>query len=104
MIPILKGNIIYFYCFTSCIYTINNRREHNYEFLSGIYKDDFLSRYLKKNSSKVMESRDSSDGLRRRRECLDCSSRFTTYEKTHSLPLTVIKRYQSKEPFFQLQP
>ena len=46
-----------------------------------------------------MESRDSSDGLRRRRECLDCSSRFTTYEKTHSLPLTVIKRDQSKEPF-----
>ena len=52
-----------------------------------------------KNSSKVMESRDSSDGLRRRRECLDCSSRFTTYEKTHTLPVTVIKRDQSKEPF-----
>ena len=52
-----------------------------------------------KNSSRVMESRDSSDGLRRRRECLVCDTRFTTYEKTHTLPLTVIKRNQSREPF-----
>ncbi|MBM31568.1 MAG: transcriptional regulator NrdR [Chloroflexi bacterium] len=52
-----------------------------------------------KNSSRVMESRDSSDGLRRRRECLDCNSRYTTYEKTLSLPLSVIKRNNSREPF-----
>ncbi len=52
-----------------------------------------------KNSSRVMESRDSSDGLRRRRECLECNSRYTTYEKTLSLPLNVIKRNHSSEPF-----
>ena len=49
--------------------------------------------------SKVVDSRHSEDGLsiRRRRECLDCQKRFTTYETVESLPVIVVKRDSSRE-------
>lgn len=51
--------------------------------------------------SKVVDSRQSEDGLRirRRRECLNCGARFTTYEEIETVPLMVIKRDRSREPF-----
>lgn len=49
--------------------------------------------------SKVIDSRPSEDKIRRRRECLQCSKRFTTYEVIERLPLMVIKRDQTREPF-----
>ena len=51
--------------------------------------------------SKVVDSRQSEDGLkiRRRRECLKCGARFTTYEEIETVPLMVIKRDKSREPF-----
>lgn len=51
--------------------------------------------------SKVVDSRQTDDGLkiRRRRECLSCGSRFTTYEIIETVPLMVIKRDKSREPF-----
>jgi transcriptional repressor NrdR len=51
--------------------------------------------------SKVIDSRPSEDGLsiRRRRECLDCGKRFTTYERHNASPLIVIKSDRSSEPF-----
>ena len=51
--------------------------------------------------SKVVDSRHSEDGLsiRRRRECLKCQRRFTTYEMVESLPITVIKRDGSRQSF-----
>ncbi|MBI4218930.1 MAG: transcriptional repressor NrdR [Chloroflexi bacterium] len=49
--------------------------------------------------SKVIDSRESSDGVRRRRECLGCGMRFTTYERIHALPLMVIKRDGRREAF-----
>ena len=51
--------------------------------------------------SKVVDSRQSEDGLkiRRRRECLKCGARFTTYEEIETVPLLVIKRDKSREPF-----
>ncbi len=51
--------------------------------------------------SKVVDSRHSEDGLsiRRRRECLKCQRRFTTYEMVESLPITVIKRDGSRQGF-----
>jgi transcriptional repressor NrdR len=52
-----------------------------------------------KKESKVIESRESSDSIRRRRACLECNHRFTTYEKIHTNPVTVIKRDWSKQPF-----
>lgn len=51
--------------------------------------------------SKVIDSRHSEDGLsiRRRRECLACQRRFTTYEIVESLPIIVVKRDGSRQNF-----
>ena len=51
--------------------------------------------------SKVIDSRPSeaNDAIRRRRECMDCGYRFTTYERCEELPLTVIKKDGSRETF-----
>lgn len=51
--------------------------------------------------SKVVDSRQTDDGLkiRRRRECLSCGARFTTYEEIETIPLMVVKRDKSREPF-----
>ena len=51
--------------------------------------------------SKVVDSRPSDEGasIRRRRECLDCHKRFTTYETVETLPLTVIKKDGSRQTF-----
>ena len=51
--------------------------------------------------SKVVDSRRSEDGLniRRRRECLHCQRRFTTYEMVESLPIIVVKRDGSRQNF-----
>ena len=50
---------------------------------------------------KVIDSRPSDEGsaIRRRRECLTCGSRFTTYEKVENLPLLVIKKDGTRQPF-----
>ena len=57
--------------------------------------------YCGYQESKVVDSRHSEDGLsiRRRRECLSCSKRFTTYETVESLPMVVIKRDNSRQSF-----
>lgn len=51
--------------------------------------------------SKVIDSRPSEEGssIRRRRECLSCQNRFTTYEKIETLPLLVIKKDRTRELF-----
>jgi len=51
--------------------------------------------------SKVVDSRHSEDNLsiRRRRECLSCQKRFTTYEIVESLPMVVVKRDGSRQSF-----
>ena len=51
--------------------------------------------------SKVVDSRHSDEGnsIRRRRECLSCQKRFTTYETVESLPVIVVKKDNSREPF-----
>lgn len=51
--------------------------------------------------SKVIDSRPTDDGgkIRRRRECLDCSKRFTTYEIVETTPIMVVKRDKSREAF-----
>ncbi len=50
---------------------------------------------------KVLESRQNSSGssIRRRRECLDCGYRFTSYERIEEKPLMVVKRDGRREPF-----
>ena len=51
--------------------------------------------------SKVIDSRPTDEGqrIRRRRECLSCGKRFTTYEIIESLPIIVIKKDKSRETF-----
>ncbi len=51
--------------------------------------------------SKVIDSRPTEEGnaIRRRRECIACANRFTTYEKIETIPLVVIKNDNSREPF-----
>ena len=51
--------------------------------------------------SKVVDSRHSEDGqsIRRRRECINCLRRFTTYEIVESLPIIVVKRNGSRQAF-----
>lgn len=51
------------------------------------------------DDSKVIDSRDSPDGVRRRRECMGCGLRFTTYERVHTTPLLVAKSDGRREPF-----
>lgn len=55
--------------------------------------------YCKHDGDKVVDSRVSGSSIRRRRECLECSRRFTTYEYIEIVPLTVVKRDNSREDF-----
>ncbi len=51
--------------------------------------------------SRVIDSRPTDEGsrIRRRRECTQCGKRFTTYEIVESLPIVVVKKDKSREPF-----
>lgn len=53
------------------------------------------------DESKVVDSRSTEDNIsiRRRRECLRCSKRYTTYEKVEDIPILVIKKDSSREYF-----
>ncbi len=51
------------------------------------------------SESRVIDSREAPDGVRRRRECIRCELRFTTYEKVHSMPLMIAKRDGRREAF-----
>jgi transcriptional repressor NrdR len=55
--------------------------------------------YCGHHDSKVIDSRDVNDGIRRRRQCLQCNSRFTTYERLQPASLFVIKKDHRREEF-----
>lgn len=57
--------------------------------------------FCKKDNDKVIDTRPSEDGsvIRRRRECLDCSRRFTTHERLEEMPVRVVKKSGRREPF-----
>ena len=57
--------------------------------------------YCGYQESKVVDSRHSDDNtsIRRRRECLSCQKRFTTYETVESLPMIVVKKDNSRQSF-----
>ena len=57
--------------------------------------------FCSSNENKVTDSRETSEGvaIRRRRECIDCGKRFTTYEYVEKTPLMVIKKDGRREPF-----
>ena len=58
-------------------------------------------RYCAYTESKVIDSRPTEDGsaIRRRRECMNCGKRFTTYEKIEEIPVMVVKRDGRREQF-----
>ena len=58
-------------------------------------------RYCLGTESKVVDSRPTDDGtsIRRRRECMTCGRRFTTYEKIEDIPIMVIKKDGRRETF-----
>jgi len=57
--------------------------------------------YCENPESKVIDSRESKNGqsVRRRRECLACEKRFTTYEKIEEIPYMVVKKDGQRQPF-----
>lgn len=57
--------------------------------------------YCGKNNSKVIDSRptDDNSSIRRRRECLECNNRFTTYETVEDMPILVVKKNGTREVF-----
>jgi transcriptional repressor NrdR len=57
--------------------------------------------YCHSDNDRVLDSRASQDGfaIRRRRECLDCKRRYTTYERIEATTVKIIKKDGSREPF-----
>ena len=57
--------------------------------------------FCQHTDNKVLDSRltPDSDGIRRRRECIPCSKRFTTYERVEMFDISVVKRDGRREPF-----
>ena len=57
--------------------------------------------YCGYSESKVIDSRPTDEGerIRRRRECLNCTKRFTTYEVIETVPVVVVKKDKSREAF-----
>lgn len=57
--------------------------------------------YCEYTESKVIDTRPTEEGnsIRRRRECLKCEKRFTTYEQIETMPIVVIKRDKSRQCF-----
>lgn len=57
--------------------------------------------YCKCDKNRVVNSRSASDGksIRRRRECLKCLGRFTTYESVETIPILVVKKDNSRQKF-----
>ncbi len=59
--------------------------------------------YCGYHDSKVIDSRDVNDGIRRRRQCLSCGSRFTTYERLQPASLFVLKKDERREEFNRIK-
>lgn len=65
------------------------------------YREAMQCPYCAADDDKVVDSRPADEGaaVRRRRECLACGRRYTTYERVEEIPLVVVKRSGSIEPF-----
>jgi transcriptional repressor NrdR len=57
--------------------------------------------YCGTDNDRVVDSRSMAEGdcIRRRRECMECKKRFTTYERVEELPLMIVKKDERREPF-----
>jgi transcriptional repressor NrdR len=66
---------------------------------TGVQGSRFACPHCSHEFSGVKDSRPNADGIRRRRICLGCEARFTTYERVHIRDLTAIKRGGRRQPF-----
>ena len=55
--------------------------------------------FCESSNARVIDTREVSDGIRRRRECQECRQRFTTYERIARVNLLVVKRDESRQSF-----
>ncbi|HHT51365.1 MAG TPA: transcriptional repressor NrdR [Eubacteriaceae bacterium] len=55
--------------------------------------------FCNSTESKVVDSRPTEDGIRRRRECIKCLKRFTTYENIENIPLMIVKKDGNREHY-----
>ena len=55
--------------------------------------------YCGSEDNKVLDSRNGDENIRRRRECLNCGRRFTTYEYVEKIPFSVVKRDGSRQSY-----
>ena len=55
--------------------------------------------FCEASNARVIDTREVSDGIRRRRECQSCHQRFTTYERVATVNLLVVKRDHSRQSF-----
>ena len=67
----------------------------------SVWRSSMKCPYCGYSESKVIDSRpaDENSSIRRRRECLSCGKRFTTYETVESLPMVVVKKDGSRQSF-----
>jgi len=61
--------------------------------------------YCSSLESKVIDSRPTDDGhvIRRRRECINCNQRFTTYEKIEEIPIIIVKKDGTRESYNRMK-
>ncbi len=61
--------------------------------------------YCSSLESKVIDSRPTDDGhvIRRRRECINCNQRFTTYEKIEEIPIIIVKKDGNRESYNRMK-
>ena len=61
--------------------------------------------YCQSDNDRVIDSRASEDGfaIRRRRECLGCKQRYTTYERVEASPLKIVKKDGAREPYDRMK-
>jgi transcriptional repressor NrdR len=73
--------------------------------IGGRYRGAVRCPYCQASDDKVVDSRPADEGsaIRRRRECVACGRRFTTYERLEELSLIVVKRSGGKEPFDRIK-
>ena len=85
---------IFKYCTTTKSRSIHHRSTRD---VVGLHR--MRCPYCSTTETKVSDKRDTDGAIRRRRECLNCTKRFTTYERVEQITITILKKDGRKESF-----